>query len=81
LQSKVGNTNAFLILANDGKSFFAFQNPFNTVVSFVNDTLQIAGKKYKLNGAGIDTSFNLKPVKAYQEFWHSWQTFQPNTIR
>jgi hypothetical protein len=81
LQSKIGNTNAFVILANDGKSFFAFQNPFNGAVNFENDTMQIAGKKYKLNGEGIDTAFNLKPVKAYQEFWYSWQTFQPNTIR
>jgi len=81
LQTKIGGTNAFVILAKDGKSFFAFQNPFNTAVNFENDTLQIAGKKYKLNGEGIDTAFNLRPVKAYQEFWHSWQTFQPNTIR
>jgi len=81
LQTKVGGTNAFVILAKDGKSFFAFQNPFNAAVNFENDTLQIAGKKYKLNGEGIDTAFNLRPVKAYQEFWHSWQTFQPNTIR
>ena len=81
LQATIGNTNAFLVLAKDGKSFFAYQNPFNSAVYFKNDTLQIAGKKYKLNGAGIDTSFNLTPIKAYQEFWHSWQTFQPNTKR
>ena len=81
LQSKVGNNNAFVILAKDGKSFFAYQNPFDTAVNFENDTLHIAGRKYKLNGEGIDTAFNLKPVKAYQEFWHSWQTFQPNTTR
>jgi Protein of unknown function (DUF3179) len=23
----------------------------------------------------------LKPVQSYQEFWHSWSTFHPNTIR
>lgn len=81
LQATIGNTNAFVILAKDGKSFFAFQNPFVGSVVFENDMLQIAGKKYKLNGEGIDTAFNLKPVKAYQEFWHSWQTFQPNTLK
>jgi hypothetical protein len=81
LQSKVGNSNAFVILAPDGKSFFAYGNPFNTNVNFENDTIKLAGKIYKLNGQGIDTAFNLKPVKAYQEFWHSWQTFHPNTIR
>jgi hypothetical protein len=81
LQTKNGNMSAFIILAKDGKSFFAYQNPFNAAVNFENDTLRIAGKKYTLSGHGIDTSFNLTPVKAYQEFWHSWKTFQPNTTR
>jgi len=81
LQAKIGNSNAVVILAMDGKSFFAFENPFNSSADFKNDTLQLAGKKYKLNGQGIDTSYNLKPLKAYQEFWHSWQTFQPNTLK
>lgn len=81
LQTTSGNPSAFIILAKDGKSFFAYQNPFNTVVNFENDTMYIAGRRYKLNGHGIDTSFNLTPVKAYQEFWHSWKTFQPNTTR
>jgi len=81
IQAKIGSNNAIVILAMDGKSFFAFENPFNATADFKNDTLQLAEKKYKLNGQGIDTSYNLKPLRAYQEFWHSWQTFQPNTLK
>jgi len=81
LKDKIGNENVFVVLSNDGKSFFAYQNPFDADIRFLNDTIAIANKRYKLNGHGIDTSFNLKPIKAYQEFWHSWKTFQPNTLK
>ncbi len=30
--------------------------------------------------AGPLRSTLLKPVQAYQEFWHSWRTFHPNTL-
>ena len=81
IQTKVGNTNAFVILAKDDKSFFAYENPLGNDVSLTDDTVLISNKKYKVNGIGIDTTINLKPLKAYQEFWHSWQTFQPNTSK
>lgn len=29
--------------------------------------------------AGKYTGASLKPVQSYQEFWHSWKTFHPNT--
>lgn len=75
LQSKIGNTNAFIVLAGDDKSFFAYENNFGSVPKLINDTILLNNKKYKLNGIGIDTAFALKPLKAYQEFWHSWQYF------
>lgn len=81
LQSTIGSSDIFLVLAADGKSFFAYQNPLNARVYLDNDTLTIQGKRYRLNGQGIDTALVLTPVKAYQEFWHSWQTFQPGTSR
>ncbi len=81
LQSAIGSSDMFLVLAADGKSFFAYQNPLNARVYLDNDTLTIQGKRYRLNGQGIDTALVLTPVKAYQEFWYSWQTFQPGTSR
>ena len=75
LQSSIGNTVAFVALAKDNRSFFAYENNFSALPLIVNDTLVINNKRYKLSGVGIDTNFNLKPLHAYQEFWHSWQYF------
>jgi hypothetical protein len=44
-----------------------------------NDTLISGNHHYRVDGKGIDTSFSLKPLAAYQEFWHSWRTFNPAT--
>lgn len=75
IESKAGNSNIFLVLAKDDKSFFAYENPFSGSPSFTNDTIFLGNKRYRLDGAGIDTGFSLKPLNAYQEFWHSWQYF------
>lgn len=75
LQDKIGNKNVFIVLAKDKNSFFAFENPFETIPRVINDTIYINNKKYQLNGVGIDTSFLLTPLNTYQEFWHSWQYF------
>lgn len=79
LQSELENTHVFVVLAKDNKSFFAFENISKEIPEFKNDTIFINSKKYTLNGVGIDTSFSLKQINAYQEFWYSWKTFQPDT--
>ena len=78
----IGETHILLVLASDNKSFFAFEQP-DTENTFTvhNDTLLYRNHAYSLNGKGMDTAFSLKPLPAYQEFWHSWQTFQPETQR
>jgi len=50
LQSKIGSANAFVVLANDGKSFFAYENNFAATPKLFNDTILLNNKKYKLNG-------------------------------
>ena len=65
----------FVVLAQDEKSFFAFENPYTSIPKLKNDTIEIDGKYYKLNGAGINLNENLKPIQAYQEFNHSWKEF------
>ncbi len=80
VKDTLNQTAIIVLLANDNRSFFAFELPANTnSVSLLNDTLLLNTKHYRINGKGIDTGFNLKPVYAYQEFWHSWKTFQPQT--
>lgn len=82
INSEVGNTPVALVLASDDKSFFAFirsSKQENFIVK--NDTIIGRENRYDLLGKNIssESSNNLKPVNAYQEFWHSWQTFHPKT--
>jgi hypothetical protein len=80
IPDKLGNTFSLLVLADDDKTFFAFERPDeNSLFSLTRDTLLFKGNHYKINGKGIDTTFSLKPLPAYQEFWHSWRTFNTNS--
>jgi hypothetical protein len=80
IHDKIDNTPILLVLADDNKSFFAFERPdANSLFSLSRDTLTLNIHHYRIDGHGIDTSFSLKPLPAYQEFWHSWRTFNPNT--
>ena len=82
IHDTLNQTPILLLIAKDDKSFFAFERP-STGSRFVlrNDTLTMNNRHYRINGAGIDTNFQLKAIPAYQEFWHSWRTFQPHTIQ
>lgn len=71
-----------LVLAGDNKSFFAFERPDHTNAFFLSkDTLIYKNHFFRIDGKGIDTSFSLKQLPSYQEFWHSWQTFNPGTTK
>ena len=80
INNQVGNQPVLVVLAADNKSFFAFERPTKEAHFLIkNDTLSIDNKRFMLNGNSVDKSSSLKPIKAYQEFWHSWQTFHPAT--
>lgn len=82
ITDEINKTPVILVLAKDSSSFFAFERPANVnSLSSKNDTIYINNHKFLLNGKGIDTAFSLKPLPAYQEFWHSWQTFNPATFK
>jgi len=81
IQDKIAATPVLIVLSKNEKSFFAFERPAdNSVFSLNGDTLLFADHKYRIDGKGIDTIFSLKPLPATQEFWHSWRTFNPNTL-
>ena len=70
-----------LVLAKDEKSFFAFERPNDkSLFQLINDTLVLNNHHYKINGIGIDNTFSLKQLPAYQEFWHSYKFFNKDTI-
>ena len=79
IHDNLNNIPLVLVLSTDNKSFFAFETTANQQLILKNDTLLLGSKHFAINGKGIDTAFSLKPVPAYQEFWHSWQAFNPGT--
>lgn len=81
IQDKIGTTPVLIVLSKNDKSFFAFQRPNeNSIFNLRDDTLLFDNHKYRIDGKGIDTIFSLKPLPAFQEFWHSWRTFNPGTL-
>ncbi|HEX6432417.1 MAG TPA: DUF3179 domain-containing (seleno)protein [Niastella sp.] len=82
IHDKLDNTSLAVVLASDNSSFFAFELPApGASLLLINDTLLLNNKHFRIDGKGIDTAYSLKPLQAYQEFWHSWQTFNPGTKR
>jgi hypothetical protein len=80
IEDKLGSCPILLVLATDNKNFFAFEKPDDTgVYALKGDTILFNGHHYHISGAGIDTGFALRRLPAYQEFWHSWRTFNPGT--
>lgn len=77
----LGDTPIILVLASDQQSFFAFERPNEEVVfTLDNDTLKYMDQQYDLRGRSLTAEAKpLKKIKAYQEFWHSWRTFHPDT--
>ena len=77
----IDGKNIVVVLAQDDKSFFAFERPDEKVVfRLQNDTIIGAGHSYNINGIAIDNSTALKPLPAYQEFWHSWKFFNGDKV-
>jgi len=79
-----------LALEQDTASFHVYDRRMNgTTLNFQkgsNDVLtdQNTNSTWNMDGVCIDGPLKggkLTPVQAYQEFWHSWSTFHPNTIK
>jgi hypothetical protein len=88
LQSRIINDNiastpVVIALASDNESFVAFRRESVTdTFRIVRDTLHAGTRRYDLTGRDLSTlTVRLPGVHAYQEYWHSWRTFHPNTQR
>lgn len=82
IQTTIAQQPIVLVLAKDDKSFFAFKVPANSPKFTVkNDTLILDKAHFNLKGEYLDKGQGspLTKVNAYQEFWHSWKTFHPDT--
>lgn len=82
----VQNKDFVLLLKADQKSFYAFDNNRHSNFSLDTITMELTDTETqsKWNPKGVcyegklAGSF-LNPVAAYQEFWHSWQSFHPES--
>lgn len=81
IYDKLDNKPIMVVLSKDNASFFAFERTReDQLFTLDSDTLVTSNGRYNLLGAAENASLpNLKKVKAYQEYWHSWQTFHPNS--
>lgn len=80
-----------LVLENDNRSFHVWnrqvndkllQFTFDTTSQTLKDTTTNSG--WNMDGVcaeGILKGNKLATIQAYQEFWHSWQSFHPGTTR
>jgi hypothetical protein len=71
-----------LILSEDQQSFKAFlrTDVTQSIERLPGDFLSVGKDTLDFRGASIRTGEQvLYPIHAYQEFWHSWRTFNPQT--
>ena len=78
IHDKIGSTPIAVALASDDESFIAFER--NADEQFVerNDSLVSSLHTFDFAGRSSDGS-RARLLKSYQEFWHSWKQFHPET--
>jgi len=82
IEDTLAGKELFILLAEDSSSFFAYEKSgIKGKVKVEKDTIILGGKRFRLDGKGIDTTMTLFKVPAYQEFWHSWKSFHAGTGR
>ncbi len=81
IHDRIGEVPVVIALAEDEQSFAAFEIPNDTITfSIRNDTLFNNQHVYDFSGRAVGKSTPpLRRIQAYQEFWHSWKTFHPDT--
>jgi hypothetical protein len=83
IRDQVGDQGVILLLNKDTQSFVVLEIPTDAKAHrWTGDTLYLDSAAYSFTGKSLNQSQpDLKRLKAYQEFWHSWRTFRPETDR
>ncbi len=82
INDMIGYLPITLLLSSDKQSFIALRRATpGQKLALQNDTIiDGGGIKYSLLGKSLQpTHPDLVRVNAYQEYWHSWRTFHPDT--
>ena len=91
IQDTVGHQPVLLVLENDTSSFHVFSRSMqgrDLYFTLDKNQAQLTDTNthsiWNLNGvctSGIFKDAQLESLSAYQEFWHSWEQFHPNTTQ
>jgi Protein of unknown function (DUF3179) len=79
----IDNQPITIVLLSDNKSLFAFKRTTpDQQLQLSQNLLSDGTTAYNLLGVSANAAMpNLKHINVYQEYWHSWKTFHPNTTR
>lgn len=78
----IGTHNIVIAISSDEKSFVAYERPSNAIFKISHDTLFSVNENYNFFGKELLNHVSeLKTINAHQEFWHSWKTFHPTTLK
>jgi hypothetical protein len=78
VNDSIGEIPIVIAIAADEQSFAAFKRNSDEQFTIRNDSLISTHGNYDFAGRSSNGK-NLQPVKTYQEFWHSWKQFHPDT--
>jgi len=81
IHDKIEDIPILIVLSNEQHSFVAYKR-INSLQIFQikNDTLITENNSYDFFGNPLDSAIApLKSIPAYQEYWHSWKEFHPDT--
>ena len=83
INDKVAGRPIVLVLGTDRKSFAVFARPAAAEnFTIRQNILSAGGRSYDLSGVDLaEPGRQLTRLTAYQEFWHSWRTFHPDTLQ
>ena len=91
IQDSLPGLPVLLMLDSDTASFYVYNRMVDgKALHFKKDSTQTSvtdtntGSIWNLKGEcteGQHKGRKLQPVQSYQEFWHSWSTFHPNTLK
>ncbi|MBL7767234.1 MAG: DUF3179 domain-containing protein [Chitinophagaceae bacterium] len=82
IEDQIAGQQIIIILAKDGHSFNAFEVQKDLHYTLVGDMISDGQHQYSFSGVSTnDQTMRLKSIPVYQEFWHSWKTFHPKTLR
>jgi hypothetical protein len=88
ITDQVGKTRILITVEPDNRTFYVFSVNDSLHFDFDPTTNMLVDNHAKiscrLNGqctGEMTKEIALTPIQAYQEFWHSWRSFHPNTSR